>query len=74
MRLHEFQSLLGTIHDCDVILAEAASFRRDILGREKECALEIAFRAFRKKNFGKFRRTTGTAGGFSRLFGTAYRS
>lgn len=73
-RLHAFQTLLGTIHDCDVILAEAASFRRVILGREKECALEIAFRAFREKSFGEFRGTAGTDGGLSRVFGTAFRS
>lgn len=72
-RHHAFQALLGTIHDCDVILAEALSFRRDLLGRGKDCALEIVFRAFREKNFGKFRRTTGTAGGLSRVFGTAFR-
>jgi CHAD domain-containing protein len=73
-RLHDFQTLLGTIHDCDVILAEAASFRHNILGKEKECALEIAFRAFREKSFGEFRRTAGTAGGLSRVFGAAFRS
>jgi CHAD domain-containing protein len=73
-RLHAFQTLLGTIHDFDVILAEAASFRRDILGLEKECSLEIAFRAFREKSFGEFRRTAGTTGGLSRVFGTAFRS
>jgi CHAD domain-containing protein len=72
-RLHAFQTLLGTIHDCDVILAEAASFRREILGLEKECALEIAFRAFREKNFGEFREMAGTKGGLSRVFGTAFR-
>ena len=73
-RLHAFQTLLGTIHDCDVILAEAASFRRDILGLEKECALEIAFRAFREKNFGEFRESAGTKGGLSKVFGTVFRS
>lgn len=73
-RLHAFQTLLGTIHDCDVILAEAALFRRVILGREKECALEIAFRAFREKSFGEFRWTAGTDGGLSRVFGTAFRT
>jgi CHAD domain-containing protein len=73
-RLHDFQTLLGTIHDCDVILDEAASFRRNILGQEKECALEIAFRAFREKSFGEFRGVAGTAGGLSRVFGTAFRS
>ena len=73
-RLHDFQTLLGTIHDCDVILAEAGAFRRGILGLEKECALEIAFSAFREKSFEEFRRTAGTTGGLSRVFGTAFRS
>jgi CHAD domain-containing protein len=73
-RLHAFQTLLGTIHDCDVILAEAAFFRRAILGQEKECALEIAFRAFRERRFGEFREIAGTEGGLSRMFGTAFRS
>jgi len=73
-RLHDFQTLLGTIHDCDVILAEAASFRRVFLAREKECALEIAFRAFREKGFGEFQWVAGTAGGLSQVFGTAFRS
>lgn len=72
-RMHDFQTLLGTIHDCDVILAEAASFRRILPGQEKDCALEVTFRAFREKNFRKFRRMTGTAAGLSRLFGTAFR-
>ena len=73
-RLHDFQTLLGTIHDCDVILAEAAAFRRDILGRKTECALEVAFRAFREKRFGEFRAAAGTDGGLSRVFGTVFRS
>ncbi|MBE0605093.1 MAG: CHAD domain-containing protein [Deltaproteobacteria bacterium] len=73
-RLHSFQTLLGTIHDCDVILAEAAAFRRGILGLEKECALEIAFRDFREKSFEEFRGIAGTAGGLSRVFGTEFRS
>jgi len=73
-RLHAFQTLLGTIHDCDVILAEAAAFRRDVLGRERECALETAFRAFREERFGEFLRTAGTTGGLSRVFGTEFLS
>jgi CHAD domain-containing protein len=73
-RLHAFQTLLGTIHDCDVILAEAATFRRDILDQEKECALETAFRAFREKSFVEFRGVAGTDDGLSRVFGTAFRS
>jgi CHAD domain-containing protein len=73
-RLHDFQTLLGTIHDCDVILGEAASFRRDLLDREKECALETAVHTFREKNFGEFRKAAGSTGGLSRLFGTSFRS
>ena len=73
-RLHAFQTLLGTIHDCDVILAEAASFRRGILGLEKECALEIALRGFREKGFREFRGIAGTPGGRSRVFGGTFRS
>jgi CHAD domain-containing protein len=73
-RLHAFQTLLGTIHDCDVILAEAASFRRNILAQEKEGTLEIAFREFRGKNFRKFRKMAGTKRGLSMVFGTAFRS
>jgi len=73
-RLHDFQTLLGTIHDCDVIVAEAAAFRRGILGLEKECDLEIAFRAFREKRFGDFREVAGSAGGLSRVFGAEFRS
>ncbi|HEY5190827.1 MAG TPA: CHAD domain-containing protein [Candidatus Deferrimicrobium sp.] len=73
-RLHAFQTLLGTIHDCDMILADAASFRRNILGWKKESALEIAFRAFREKSFREFRGISGTAGGLSRMFGAAFRS
>jgi CHAD domain-containing protein len=73
-RLHAFQTLLGTIHDCDMILADAASFRRNILGWKKESALEIAFRAFREKSFGEFREIAGTDGRLSRVFGTVFRS
>ena len=71
-RLHDFQTLLGTIHDCDVILAEAASFRHDILGQEKECALEVAFRAFREKKFGEFREIAGTPDSLAGVFGTEF--
>jgi len=72
-RLHAFQTLLGTIHDCDVILSEAASFRRDILGLEEECALEIAFRAFREKSFREFREIAGTPDSLAGVFGTEFR-
>jgi len=58
-RLRDFQTLLGTIHDCDVILADIAAFRRDILGLEMECALEIAVRALRSEKFREFERIAG---------------
>jgi CHAD domain-containing protein len=73
-RLHAFQTLLGTIHDCDVILDDIAAFRRDILGLERECALEIALRGFREKGFREFRGIAGTPGGRSRVFGGTFRS
>jgi len=72
-RLHAFQTLLGTIHDFDVILAEAQAFRRDILGIAAECFLETAFRRLREEKFREFRETAGTAGGLSRVFGTEFR-
>jgi CHAD domain-containing protein len=69
-RYHAFQTLLGTIHDCDVILHEAAAFRKDAAGSGKESVLEASFRQLREEKFGEFRRIAGTAGGLSRLFGT----
>ena len=72
-RLHSFQTLLGTIHDFDVILAEAASFRRDILVRDEESALEKAFRNLREEKFREFLELAGSAGGLSRVLGTECR-
>ncbi|HEX9191411.1 MAG TPA: CHAD domain-containing protein [Candidatus Deferrimicrobiaceae bacterium] len=72
-RLHAFQTLLGTIHDFDVILAEAHAFRRDILGVAAESALETAFRRLREETFREFLEIAGTAGGLSRVFGTEFR-
>ena len=56
-RLHDFQTLLGTIHDCDVILADVRSFRDGCLGERAECALETAVRALRSEKFRDFERT-----------------
>ncbi len=72
-RLHGFQTLLGTIHDFDVILAEAAAFRHGILGLEKECALEAAFREVREKSFREFRDTAGTPDALAGVFGKELR-
>lgn len=72
-RLHAFQTLLGTIHDFDVILAEAAAFRHGILGMEKECGLEAAFRAIREKSFWEFREIAGTPDALAGVFGKELR-
>jgi CHAD domain-containing protein len=71
-RLHAFQTLLGTIHDCDVILAEAHAFRREILGVATGSALETAFRRLREEKSLEFREIAETAGGLSRVFGTEF--
>jgi CHAD domain-containing protein len=55
-RLHDFQTLLGTIHDCDVILVDVRSFRDGFLGEKAECALETAVRAMRSEKFRDFLR------------------
>ncbi|MCR4309675.1 MAG: CHAD domain-containing protein [Deltaproteobacteria bacterium] len=55
-RLHDFQTLLGTIHDCDVILAGVRTFRDGCLGEKAECALETAVRSLRSEKFRDFLR------------------
>ena len=72
-RLHAFQTLLGTIHDFDVILAEANAFRGDILGVPTESALETAFRRLREEKFREFRATAGTPDSLAGVFGTELR-
>jgi len=72
-RLHAFQTLLGTIHDFDVILAESRAFRRDILGGTAECALETAFRRLREEKSREFREIAGTPGLLAGVFGTEFR-
>jgi len=72
-RLHAFQTLLGTIHDFDVILAEAASFRRDILGVAMESVLETAFRRLREERFREFHEIAGTPDSLAGVFGTEFR-
>lgn len=72
-RLHAFQTLLGTIHDFDVILAEAASFRRDTLGVATESVLETAFRRLREERSREFHEIAGTPDSLAGVFGTEFR-
>ena len=72
-RLHAFQTLLGTIHDFDVILAEARSFRRDILGVPKESTVETAFQRLREEKSREFRETAGTPESLANVFGEELR-
>jgi CHAD domain-containing protein len=72
-RLHAFQTLLGTIHDFDVILAEARAFRRDIPGVTAESTIEIAFRRLREERFPEFREIAGTPESLATVFGEELR-
>ena len=72
-RLHAFQTLLGTIHDFDVILAEARSFRRDILGVPTESTVETAFRRLREEKSREFQETAGTPESLANVFGEELR-
>jgi CHAD domain-containing protein len=72
-RLHAFQTLLGTIHDFDVILAEAQAFRKDILGAAAESALEAAIRRLREEMSRELREVAGAPDSLARVFGTEFR-
>jgi CHAD domain-containing protein len=73
-RHQAFQTLLGTIHDCDVVLAETGSFRKVIMESRGETTLEAAFRRLREEKFREFRRIAGNGAGFARMFGKTLRS
>src|SRR5512135_3338074 len=72
-RLHAFQALLGTIHDFDVILAEARAYRRDILGVATEGTIETAFRRLREEKFPEFQAIAGTPDSLATFFGEKLR-
>jgi CHAD domain-containing protein len=72
-RLHAFQTLLGTIHDCDVVLAEARSFMRGLPGYRGKSTVEAAFGRLRKESFREFRGIAGTSAGLSRVLGAGLR-
>ena len=68
-RLHAFQTLLGTIHDFDVILAEAQAFRRGIPGIAEGSTIETAFRRLREEKFRELREVAGTPDALAGVFG-----
>jgi len=72
-RLHAFQTLLGTIHDFDVILAEAHAFRRDILGVAAESTIETAFRRLREGKSRELQEIAGTPDSLATVFGKELR-
>lgn len=50
-RLHAFQTLLGDLHDLDVLLEEAEHFRRRVLEVQTESVLESRIRRIRRREF-----------------------
>jgi len=72
-RLHAFQTLLGTIHDFDVILTEAHAFRRDILGVPTESTIETAFRRLREGKSREFQKIAGAPESLATVFGEELR-
>ena len=73
-RLHDFQTLLGTIHDCDVVLAEARSFMKGVAGYRGRSDIETAFRKRRKEKFLEFRRIAGTPRGLDGILHAGLRT
>jgi CHAD domain-containing protein len=72
-RLHAFQTLLGNLHDFDVLLAEADAFRRRILGTENEIVLLPRLRVLRHREFSRLAPLLSTPEAFStRVFGTEF--
>lgn len=50
-RLHSFQTLLGDLHDLDMLLTEAEHFRRRVLEVKTESGLEARIREIRHKGY-----------------------
>ena len=74
-RHQDFQTLLGTIHDCDVILAESRSFMKGIPGRRGGgSAVETVFSRLREERFLEFRRVAGTARGLDGILHAGLRT
>lgn len=72
-RLHSFQTLLGNLHDFDVILAEAETFRRRVLGVADDYVLLPRLREIRHREFSRLAPILATPSAFSRrVFGTEF--
>jgi len=52
-RLHAFQTLLGDIHDLDILREEAGHFRRRVLEIERESRLESRIRDIRHREYAR---------------------
>ena len=72
-RLHAFQTLLGNLHDFDVLLAEAETFRRRVLGSENDFVLVPRVREVRRREFSRLVPLLSTASALSRrVFGKEF--
>ncbi len=72
-RLHAFQTLLGTLHDFDVLLAEAETFRRRVLEVESDYVLLPRLREVRRREFSRLAPLLSTPSAFSRrVFGKEF--
>jgi len=74
-RLHAFQTLLGDIHDLDVLLEEAEHFRRRVLGARDESCLEPRIRKLRSREYARLAPLIASPEALARkVFGPAIRS
>lgn len=74
-RLHAFQTLLGNLHDFDVLLAEAESFRRRVLNVASDYVLLPRLRKIRHREFSRLAPLLSNPSTFSRrVFGTEFRA
>lgn len=74
-RLHGFQTLLGNLHDFDVLLAEAEEFRQRVLKIESDYVLLPRLREVRHRVFSRLAPLLSSPSAFSqRVFGTEFRA
>jgi CHAD domain-containing protein len=65
-RLHAFQTLLGNLHDFDVLIAEAEAFRRRMLDAESDFVLLPRLREIRHREFLRLAPLLSTPATFSK--------